>query len=74
MPQAGSIGDSIDTSLSATLLNDDSGTLLNDDTETLTIQEDLSEYENDDFGLIEDLKIDKDCIESNSNNISKRLN
>ena len=74
MPQAGSIDDSIDTSLSATLLNDESFTLLNDDTETLTIQEDLSEDEDDDFGLIEDLEIDKDCIESNSNNISKRLN
>ena len=50
LPQAGSIDDSIDTSLSATLLNDESFTLLNDDTETLTIQEDLSEDEDDDFG------------------------
>ena len=74
MPQAGSIDDSIDTSLSATLLNDESFTLLNDDTVTLTIQKDLSVDEDDDFGLIEDLEIDEDCIELNTNNIFKRLN
>ena len=55
---------------------DESLTLLNEDTETLTIEEDLSVDEGDDFALIEDLEIDEDNKESNLNNtaILKRLN
>lgn len=76
MPQAGFIGGSIDTSLSETLLNDESVTLLEDDTETLTMQEDLDVDEDDDFGLIEDLEIDEECMASNINNMTflKKMN
>ena len=59
-----------------TLLNDESVTLVNDDIETLTLQEDLSVDEDDDFGLIEDLEIDEERMASNLNNMTflKKLN
>ena len=64
--QAGSVAESLDTSESVTVVNDESVTLLN---ETVTIQEGFSDAE-DDYALLDDLEIDGDFDPANVKDVS----